>query len=139
MLILVGKFNEESKLSKTIFGIAILSFGVVVLVWLKDSYIAWTILFILLLLTAYYLFAGFRKIVDPKEHQIPKPVDEQSALEEVKEEKKEEKRKPLFSFKKKNKKLEEKSEIEPQEEKIESEDVKQLENKEEKTIDSFFE
>lgn len=124
MLILVCKFNEESHWARTLIGILILTFGVVTLVWLKDSYIAWTLEAILFLLGVYYLIAGLIKHPDPKDNKIQGPIDSQEAsLEEKKDDKKEE---------------EPETEKDKNEE-IETNDVPQIENNSEtNSIDDFF-
>ena len=111
MLIIANKFNETEKVTRTIVGILILTFGVVSFIWLKDKHLAITFLVFIGLLGMYYLYVGFRPLP-------PKPIEPpQEKPQEIKENKK----KSIFSI--------------FQKEKIESEEAKELPNEEVKQIE----
>ncbi|MCR5564428.1 MAG: hypothetical protein K6F59_01350 [Gammaproteobacteria bacterium] len=119
MLVIANKFNESEKVTRTIVGILILTFGVVSFIWLKDKHLAITFLVFIGLLGMYYLYVGFRPVP-------PKPIE---PPKEKPQEIKENKKKSIFSiFQKEKVEAEEKKELP-------NEEVKQIELQEKKEED----
>ncbi len=115
MLIIANKFNVNEKVTRTLVGIGILTFGVVTFIWLKDKHLAITFLVFIGLLGIYYLYVGFRPL-PPKPIEPPKENPKQL---------KENKKKSIFSIFQKDK-------LEKEETKeLPNDEVKQLEHQEE--------
>ena len=135
-LVIVSKFNIQTTVKRTFFGIFFITFGAISFIWLKSEHIAYSLDAILFLFGLYYLFVGLKPIIDKKRGvQSNTPIEKRDENDDSEVIEIPEKKKKLLFGKKKQEQIEI-----VEENQIENKDIKELpHNEEEKgSIDDLF-